>query len=202
MTLSLGKAPDKVPDVINLSSEDAAGRLQTLGFRVTVLHSYSDTVKEDNVILQSIAPDTEIVKDTDIFITVSKGSKPADYTEIETMTIGNGVFAVKPGDSQEIALSIFPENATEKEVWWTSSAPDIVSIDQNGKVTAHSIGSSEITVYSADGVHSGSCTVEVKEDIVSVENIGFRLSSSEISVGQSETHAPWLYPGKMLQILM
>ena len=68
-------------------------------------------------------------------------------------------------------------------------APDIVSIDQNGKVTAHSIGSSEITVYSADGVHSGSCTVEVKEDIVSVENIGFRLSSSEISVGQSETHA-------------
>ena len=194
VTLSLGKAPDKVPDVINLSSEDAAGRLQTLGFRVTVLHSYSDTVKEDNVILQSIAPDTEIVKDTDIFITVSKGSKPADYTEIETMTIGNGVFAVKPGDSQEIALSIFPENATEKEVWWTSSAPDIVSIDQNGKVTAHSIGSSEITVYSADGVHSGSCTVEVKEDIVSVENIGFRLSSSEISVGQSETHAPWLYP--------
>lgn len=69
-----------------------------------------------------------------------------------------------------------------------------MSIDQNGKVTAHSIGSSEITVYSADGVHSGSCTVEVKEDIVSVENIGFRLSSSEISVGQSETHAPWLYP--------
>ncbi len=194
VTLSLGKAPDKVPDVINLSSEDAAGRLQTLGFKVTVLHSYSDTVSEDNVILQSIAPNTEIVKDADIFIVISKGGKPAGYTEIETMTIGDGVFAVKPGDSKEIALSIFPENAAEKEVWWTSSAPDIVSIDQNGKVTAHAVGSSEITVYSADGVHSGTCTVEVKEDIISVEKIGFRLSSSAISVGQSETHAPWLYP--------
>ena len=194
VTLSLGEAPDKVPDIVNLSLEDAAGRLQTLGFKVTALHSYSDAVPEDNVIMQSIAPNTGIIKGADIFITISKGNKPADFTEIETLTIGDGVFAIKPGDTKEIDLSIYPENATEKEVWWTSSAPDIVSIDQSGKITAHAIGSSEITVYSADGVHIGSCTVEVKEDIISVEKIGFRLSSATISVGQSETHAPWLYP--------
>ena len=55
-----------------------------------------------------------------------------------------------------------PEDAANKTVTWTSLAPDVASVDANGKVTALAIGTAKITAAANDG--SGvmaTCTVTV-----------------------------------------
>ena len=50
-------------------------------------------------------------------------------------------------EEAEITPTILPSDATNKEIGWKSSDEDIATVD-NGKVTAHKIGITEITVYS------------------------------------------------------
>lgn len=58
-----------------------------------------------------------------------------------------------------ITFSFKPINTTFREVTYKSSNPDIVSIDDNGKMTAHKSGSCYITITST---HDKSVSVTVK----------------------------------------
>ncbi|WP_299556319.1 GEVED domain-containing protein [Seonamhaeicola sp.] len=49
-----------------------------------------------------------------------------------------------------------PENATIKDVIWSSSDPGVISVDQNGNITAVSAGVAVITVTSVQGQKSAS----------------------------------------------
>ena len=50
-------------------------------------------------------------------------------------------------EETEITPTILPSDATNKEIGWKSSDENVATVD-NGKVTAHKIGTAEITVYS------------------------------------------------------
>ena len=56
---------------------------------------------------------------------------------------------------------VLPEDAN-RIVTWTSSAPDIVSVDQNGLVTPVSEGTATITATSADGAKTAKLKITVK----------------------------------------
>lgn len=198
LTLSLGKAPNNMPSMVGLTENDASERLATLGFgNVIVLHAYSASVPEGSVAYQSIAEGSDIVSDIPIYITVSSGVMPDGFIPIESMSIGDDSFALKSGESETMKLSIYPENATEKEVFWTSDNPSAVTVDQTGQVSAIADGSATITVFSADGEHSASCKVEIRDNVVKVAGIGFRINETTLSVGASESHSPWLTPSNV-----
>lgn len=55
------------------------------------------------------------------------------------------------GDTAQIAVTISPENATNKDVTFESSAEDIATVDENGKVTVHKNGDVVFTVTANDG---------------------------------------------------
>ena len=40
------------------------------------------------------------------------------------------------GETAVLTATVLPENATDKSVTWLSSAPEIVSVDENGNVQA------------------------------------------------------------------
>lgn len=65
------------------------------------------------------------------------------------------------GQTAQITPVISPQNATNKEVIWTSNRTDIAVIDENGKVTAVSSGRAIITAKSVDGGLEASCMVTV-----------------------------------------
>ena len=198
LTLSLGKAPNKMPSMVGLSENDASGRLATLGFgNVTLLHAYSASQPEGSVTYQSIPEGSDITPDTPIYITVSSGTMPDGFTPIESMSIGEGSFALKAGESETMKLSIYPENATEKEVFWVSDNPAVVTVDQTGLVSAIADGNATVTVFSADGNHSSSCKIEIRDNVVKVAGIGFRISETTLTVGASESHSPWLTPSNV-----
>lgn len=68
---------------------------------------------------------------------------------IQTLEIDPDHLNINLGDTQTLGLKIGPDDATNKEVIWSSDNPDIVSIDPNtGEVTANKLGSVQITVCS------------------------------------------------------
>lgn len=68
------------------------------------------------------------------------------------------------GDTKTLSISYSPSTTTEKSVTWTSSDPSVVSVDQNGLLTAVKKGTAEITatVATEEGTVSDTCTVTVR----------------------------------------
>lgn len=68
------------------------------------------------------------------------------------------------GASLQLKAEVYPENAANKKVTWTSKDKKVAKVDSNGKVTAVSNGKTEIIVKTADGNITAKCTITVKED--------------------------------------
>ena len=63
------------------------------------------------------------------------------------------------GESKKLTAAVKPDDATDKAVTWTSADPAVAEVDDNGKVTALSAGTTVITAK-ADS-KSATCTVTV-----------------------------------------
>ena len=68
-------------------------------------------------------------------------------------------------NSIKLEYTINPKNADNKEVTWKSSNTDVVTIDNNGVITAKGYGDAVITVTTVDGNYSDTCDVNVSEFI-------------------------------------
>ena len=53
--------------------------------------------------------------------------------------------------SETLTVTVAPADATNQNVMWKSDKPEIVSVDDNGKVTGVAIGEATITVTTEDG---------------------------------------------------
>ena len=97
------------------------------------------------------------------------------------------------GESEQLRLIINPLNATDKSVQWSSSDEKIVTVDQNGNITAVSTGSAIITAKSSNQIEA-KCSVIVEKvpneneillpkDIVAVTNIHSILEDVRLPEG-------------------
>ena len=88
------------------------------------------------------------------------------------------------GDQSALVATISPSNASNKSVTWTSSDTSVATVS-NGTVSAIKQGTTTITVTTADGSYTSSCTVTVSNVLVS----GFSINEEtlEIYVGDEDT---------------
>jgi len=70
LTISKGSAPVTVPDVTNMTEEDATDDLTKLGLKVSVV--YVDSQDDGIVLIQSPLPDAQVEKGTTVTLTVGK----------------------------------------------------------------------------------------------------------------------------------
>lgn len=67
------------------------------------------------------------------------------------------------GETLQLAATAAPDNATDKTVEWTTSDPDVATVDENGLVTAKTAGDVTITATAQDkDGKSGSIDLTVK----------------------------------------
>ena len=66
------------------------------------------------------------------------------------------------GSSATLTAKVYPDNATIKDVVWSSSDEKIATVDNNGEITALKAGKATITVTSVDSGVSASCVVTVE----------------------------------------
>ena len=67
--------------------------------------------------------------------------------------------------SFQLRATLYPEDATEVPLVWTSGDESVATVNSNGLVSGHAKGSTTVTVSTPDGEHSASCYVTVSENV-------------------------------------
>ena len=128
----------------------------------------------DNVSVATVDPDgsvsavspgkaTIIVRSADLGLTdVCQVSVHKKIIPVRFVSLSEAELLLVEGESATLKASILPEDATNQEVRWSSSDPDIASVDSEGHVLAKSKGKTKIIVQSAGGEDRSKCTVVVK----------------------------------------
>lgn len=86
----------------------------------------------------------------------------SDIVLVESIVLEKEMMSMEIGSTLTLLAEVQPKNATNQALTWTSSNPNVATVDQNGIVTALSAGKATITVSADDesGV-SASCSVTV-----------------------------------------
>ena len=102
--------------------------------------------------------------------------------EIISIEVKPSVTKLNKGDTRTLEAIINPINAP-KEVKWESNKPNIVTVDENGKITAKAYGTAEIKATSLkDGTKSATCEAIVEAP---VEKLKLDKTELELRFGES-----------------
>lgn len=82
---------------------------------------------------------------------------------VESISLNASRLLLRRGGSEILMATITPENATNKNVKWTSSDETIAKVDADGEVTALKLGSAAIIATTEDGAKVATCTVTVSD---------------------------------------
>lgn len=81
------------------------------------------------------------------------------------------------GSSCQLTAEIFPEEAENKTILWSSSNYRVATVDKNGRITAKKEGTVKITAKSQDGGAKAVCKITVK----TIPVTSFTLSKDKIT---------------------
>jgi uncharacterized protein YjdB len=91
-------------------------------------------------------------------------NKDADVP-VSGVTVNHAQAGLVPGQSLQLAATVLPSNATNQTILWSSSDSGVASVDDNGLVTAHTVGSVTITATStASEQYSASTSITVTRE--------------------------------------
>ena len=107
----------------------------------------------------------------DITVTTEDGEKSATchvtvIVSVSSLTLEPETLSLKAGETKSLTLTIAPNDATERNITWSSSSPSVASV-KDGVVTAISSGSTTITAKADNGV-SATCNVTVVVPVTGV----------------------------------
>lgn len=103
---------------------------------------------------------------------------PLDSIEFETKEI-----SIFTEETLKLNLLITPKNAIYSNISWSSSNEDVVSVSEDGLITAVSPGSATITATIEN--LSATCIVTVTDPIIDPEQVILNYESVEIILGES-----------------
>lgn len=83
-----------------------------------------------------------------------------EFIPVSSISLSESSLNLEKGSSAQLTATIAPTNATELSVRWVSSDDSIVTVDQNGNVSAVAEGTATVTAYASNGL-SASCNVTV-----------------------------------------
>ena len=87
---------------------------------------------------------------------------------VESISLNKKVATLNVGETLQLVATIYPDNATDKRLKWVSPS-DIVSIDDNGLITALKPGVIDVGVYSMDGSGASNyCNITVNQPVTSI----------------------------------
>lgn len=102
-------------------------------------------------------------EDGEFEATCSVTVNAVDYVPVESVSLDKTSLGLTEGETAQLTATVEPEDASNKNVTWESSNTNVATVN-NGEVTAVSAGTATITVTTADGGKTDTCTVTVREE--------------------------------------
>ncbi len=124
--------------------------------------------------------------------TVTVNSQTVAVTDI---TLSPTTMTLNVGATGNITATVAPNNATNKNVTWTSSNTSVATVSSSGTVTAAAVGNARITARTADGGFTAYCDVTIypwtvpvtggNPQTVSVKSITLSPTTMTLNVGET-----------------
>lgn len=110
---------------------------------------------------------------------------------VTSMNLSASSLSLDAGDTKTLTVSIYPTNADNKEIAWSSSDEKVAVVDQNGKVTAVGKGSTVISAATKDGSDlTKTCNVTVTGTIYNCKDVSKLESEHNYDVNCTDS---WVY---------
>jgi uncharacterized protein YjdB len=105
---------------------------------------------------------------------------------IDSISLSVSEIEIEVGEKYALDAAVFPANASNKEIEWSSSSTDVAIVGNTGMVVGISEGYCFITASAKDGSNrSDDCLVHVKRKIVNVASIVITPMSTTLKVGET-----------------
>ena len=123
------------------------------------------------------------------FSNVEGCDAPSD-DEVTSVVLNQTELTMKPDDTIQLTATVYPTNATNKKLVWTSSNDEVAMVTDEGFVLAMAEGEADITATSAENSSiKAVCHIKVeneKEPVVTIVGIKFEESPVTISMGDTK----------------
>lgn len=101
-------------------------------------------------------------------------------TKVTGIQLNKTSVIINRNESEILKAEVQPADALNQKVLWSSSNEDVATVDENGNVTAHKVGSAIISATTVDGNYTATCSVQVDAQITS-ENLMIGATASASS---------------------
>ena len=129
------------------------------------IDSNSNVVSNSNIVSNSnVFSNSNIVSNSNI---ISNSNKKSNTVSVTGIKINTSKLTLEEGGSFRLTTIVLPNEATNKNVRWTSSKTSVATVDSNGLVSAKKEGTAKIKAITLDGNKSVTCTVTVTKKKVS-----------------------------------
>ena len=136
-----------------------------------------------------------------ITVTTEDGGKTAECVVTVNPVVVTGVtldrteVTVEEGKVVKLVATVLPDSATDKTVSWSTSNPDVATVDHNGIVKGVAAGTATITVTTTDGGKTATCAVTVTEhQVVHVDSVTLDKTKADVNVGKTVRIVPTVAP--------
>ncbi len=154
----------------------------------------SVAIVDDKGVVTGIKPGTATItcaaqnKPEDNFDTCVVTVKEAPVVHVTGITLDITSKELEVNDTFKLTPTIAPNDATIKNVSYSSSNVGVATVDQNGNVTAIASGDCVITVTAADGGLTATCSITVNATSTDVPVTSVSLSNTSVTLNKGETY--------------
>lgn len=138
--------------------------------------------------LATFATTTTAFQDPRVFGTVYLTNCNATNVPVTGVSVSPATASISTGATQQLVASVLPANASNTNVSWSSGNTSIATVNAAGLVTAVAVGSTVITVTTADQGKTATCAVTVTQGSTIYYRIKNRWQNTYLNDGGAQAN--------------
>lgn len=147
-------------------------------------------------------PGTAVIK-----VVTNDLSKEATCTvtvkrHVESVELSQKEMRLYLGENRSLTATVLPSDASDKNVTWSSSDPNVATVSTTGNVVSKSVGTTVITVKTADGGYQAECKVTVLEPVVYATSLILAPQTLSINIDESSSLTLQMLPANANEALV